>query len=150
MPSLDRSVIQPLPVFSAMSEAELRDVCAHATDAPESEFKYVPVRRLALFVERSLEEGTGWAVFEPNDEPLWGELRTVVGAFLLGLFRQGAFAGGTPAQAASPPPSAGTGRSRAGAGHPSGSMGCVWPRSGSVLETNVAAASATSPPRAAR
>ncbi len=57
------------------------------------EYKYVPVRRLALFLEESLFRGLKWVVFEPNDEPLWGQIRLNVGAFMQGLFRQGAFQG---------------------------------------------------------
>ena len=62
-------------------------------------YKYVPVRRLALFIEESLDRGTRWAAFEPNGEPLWAQLRLDVGVFLQGLFRQGAFQGATPAHA---------------------------------------------------
>jgi phage tail sheath protein FI len=61
-----------------------------------SEWKYVPVRRMALFLEESLYRGTQWVVFEPNDEPLWAQIRLNIGAFLQGLFRQGAFQGNTP------------------------------------------------------
>lgn len=64
-----------------------------------SEYKYIPVRRLALYIEESLYRGTKWAVFEPNDEPLWAQLRLNLGAFMHNLFRQGAFQGMTPAQA---------------------------------------------------
>lgn len=64
-----------------------------------SEWKYVPVRRTGLFIEESLYRGTQWVVFEPNDESLWAEVRLSVGAFLLKLFRQGAFQGRTPAEA---------------------------------------------------
>lgn len=64
-----------------------------------SEWKYVPVRRLALFLEESLYRGTQWAVFEPNDEPLWAQIRLNVGAFLQNLFRQGAFQGRSPREA---------------------------------------------------
>ncbi|HEY8613116.1 MAG TPA: phage tail sheath C-terminal domain-containing protein [Roseomonas sp.] len=60
-----------------------------------SEWKYIPIRRLALFIEESLYRGTQWAVFEPNDEPLWASIRLNVGAFMNGLFRQGAFQGTT-------------------------------------------------------
>jgi len=63
------------------------------------EYKYLPVRRLALFIEESLYRGTQWAVFEPNDEPLWGQLRLNVGTFMHNLFRQGAFQGGSPSDA---------------------------------------------------
>jgi phage tail sheath protein FI len=68
-------------------------------DALASEWKYVPVRRLALFLEESLYRGTQWVVFEPNDEPLWAQIRLNVGAFMQNLFRQGAFQGSTPRDA---------------------------------------------------
>jgi phage tail sheath protein FI len=69
------------------------------SDAAASEWKYVPIRRLALFIESSLYEGTQWVVFEPNDEPLWSQIRMNVGAFMQGLFLQGAFQGTTRQQA---------------------------------------------------
>jgi phage tail sheath protein FI len=68
-------------------------------DQVGSEWKYVPIRRLALFLESSLFEGTQWVVFEPNDERLWSQIRLNVGAFLQGLFLQGAFQGTTPQSA---------------------------------------------------
>lgn len=68
-------------------------------DQLADEWKYVPVRRLALYIEESLYRGTQWAVFEPNDEPLWSQIRLNIGAFMHNLFRQGAFQGKTPAQA---------------------------------------------------
>ena len=64
-----------------------------------SDWKYVPIRRLALFIEESILRGTQWAVFEPNDEPLWAKLRLSVSAFLYDLWREGASQGGTPNQA---------------------------------------------------
>jgi phage tail sheath protein FI len=68
-------------------------------DQAGSQWKYVPIRRLALFLESSLYDGTQWVVFEPNDETLWGQVRMNVGTFMQGLFLQGAFAGTTPQQA---------------------------------------------------
>jgi len=68
-------------------------------DVIASEWKYIPVRRLALYIEESLFRGTSWAVFEPNDEPLWSQFRLSIGAFLHQLFRQGAFQGGSPREA---------------------------------------------------
>jgi Bacteriophage tail sheath protein len=68
-------------------------------DRRASEWKYIPVRRTALFIEESLYRGTQWVVFEPNDEPLWAQIRLNVGAFMQNLFRQGAFQGKTPADA---------------------------------------------------
>ncbi len=68
-------------------------------DQLADEYKYVPVRRLALYIEESLYRGTQWVVFEPNDEPLWVQIRLNIGAFMQGLFRQGAFQGRTPREA---------------------------------------------------
>ncbi len=68
-------------------------------DQAPNQWKYVPVRRVALYIEESLRRGTQWAVFEPNAEPLWSSLRLNVTTFMQGLFRQGAFAGTTAAQA---------------------------------------------------
>jgi uncharacterized protein len=68
-------------------------------DARGSEWKYIPIRRLAMFLESSLYQGTQWVVFEPNSEPLWGQIRLSVGTFMQQLFLKGAFAGTTPQQA---------------------------------------------------
>jgi phage tail sheath protein FI len=68
-------------------------------DLLADEYKYVPVRRLALFLEETLWRNLHWVVFEPNDEPLWVQIRASVGAFLQDLFRQGAFQGSTPREA---------------------------------------------------
>jgi phage tail sheath protein FI len=68
-------------------------------DQLADEYKYIPVRRLALYIEESLYRGTQWVVFEPNDEPLWAQIRLNVGAFMNNLFRQGAFQGRTPREA---------------------------------------------------
>lgn len=68
-------------------------------DRLASEWKYIPVRRTALFIEESLYRGTQWVVFEPNDEPLWAQIRLNLGAFMQNLFRQGAFQGKTPQEA---------------------------------------------------
>ena len=64
-----------------------------------NDWKYIPVRRTALFIEESLYRGTKWVVFEPNDEPLWAQIRLNIGAFMNNLFRQGAFQGKTPKEA---------------------------------------------------
>jgi phage tail sheath protein FI len=69
------------------------------SDQVADDYKYVPVRRFALFLEESLFRGLKFAVFEPNDEPLWSQIRLNVGAFLNNLFRQGAFQGRTPRDA---------------------------------------------------
>jgi phage tail sheath protein FI len=69
------------------------------SDDLTSEWKYIAVRRTALFLEESLYRGTKWVVFEPNDEPLWAQIRMNLRAFMMGLFRQGAFEGSSPDQA---------------------------------------------------
>ena len=69
------------------------------SDRQASEWKYIPVRRLALFLEESLYRGLKWAVFEPNDELLWAQIRSSCGSFMTALFRQGAFQGTKPGDA---------------------------------------------------
>ena len=64
-----------------------------------SEWKYIPVRRLALYLEQSLYQGLKWAVFEPNDDLLWTQIRSSCGSFMTSLFRQGAFQGTKPGDA---------------------------------------------------
>lgn len=69
------------------------------SEPADSEWKYVPVRRTALFIEESVERGTQWAVFEPNSEPLWARIRLSVSAFLHELYLRGAFQGTSPREA---------------------------------------------------
>ncbi len=100
----ENGVLNPLGLNCLRSFPVYGNVCWGArtlrgADALADEWKYVPIRRLALFIEESLYRGTKWAVFEPNDEPLWARLRLNVGVFMNGLFRQGAFQGSTPDQA---------------------------------------------------
>jgi phage tail sheath protein FI len=71
----------------------------NGADSLADQWKYLAVRRMALFLEESLYRGTQWVVFEPNDEPLWAQIRLNIGAFLQNLFRQGAFQGTSPKQA---------------------------------------------------
>lgn len=68
-------------------------------DQNADEYKYIAVRRTALFIEESLYRGLTWVVFEPNDESLWAKIRLTIGSFLNNLFRQGAFQGRSPAEA---------------------------------------------------
>lgn len=65
----------------------------------DNEYRYVPVRRLAIFLERSIYQGTQWAVFEPNDANTWARLKASIKTFLFGLWRQGAFQGAKPEEA---------------------------------------------------
>ncbi|GAB4205424.1 MAG: phage tail sheath subtilisin-like domain-containing protein [Roseiflexaceae bacterium] len=70
-----------------------------ADQLADDDYKYIPVRRLTLYIEESLYRGLRWVVFEPNDEPLWSQIRLNAGAFMQNLFRQGAFKGSTPREA---------------------------------------------------
>jgi len=65
----------------------------------DPEWRYIPVRRYAIYLEQSILRGTQWAVFEPNDERLWASLKANIEDFLMGEFRKGALAGSTPQQA---------------------------------------------------
>jgi hypothetical protein len=69
------------------------------TISSDTEYNYVPVRRMAIFLRVSIYRGIQWAVFEPNDEPLWGQLRLNIRSFMTTLFRRGAFQGSTAAEA---------------------------------------------------
>jgi phage tail sheath protein FI len=90
------NVLRTFPIFGSVSWGART---LEGADVQASEWKYVPVRRTALFIEESLAEGLTWVVFEPNDEPLWAQIRLNVGAFMHDLFRQGAFQGRTPREA---------------------------------------------------
>jgi hypothetical protein len=84
------------PIYGAVSWGARTIAGANAL---ASEWKYIPIRRLALFIEESLYRGTQWVVFEPNDEPLWAQIRLNLGAFMHSLFVQGAFQGSSPRSA---------------------------------------------------
>jgi Bacteriophage tail sheath protein len=88
--------LRTLPVFGTVLWGSRT---LHGDNDRASEWKYVPVRRMALFLEESLYRGTQWVVFEPNDEPLWAQIRLNIGAFMQNLFRQGAFQGTSPRDA---------------------------------------------------
>jgi hypothetical protein len=66
------------------------------TFGSDASWRYIPVRRMAIFLRVSIYYGIQWAVFEPNDEPLWAELRLNIRSFMLTQFRAGAFQGNTP------------------------------------------------------
>jgi phage tail sheath protein FI len=96
---LNPIAINCLRFFPASGRVVWGSRTLRGADQLADEYKYVPVRRLALYIEESLYRGTQWVVFEPNDEPLWAQIRLNVGAFMHGLFRQGAFQGQTPKDA---------------------------------------------------
>lgn len=104
MTDLENGTLNPLGVNCLRNFPIYSNICWGArtldgADALASDWKYVPVRRTTLFIEESLYRGTKWVVFEPNDEPLWSQIRLNVGAFMQDLFRKGAFQGATPREA---------------------------------------------------
>jgi phage tail sheath protein FI len=90
------NVLRSFPVFGNVSWGARTLLGA---DQESSQWKYIAVRRTAFFIEESLYEGLKWAVFEPNDEPLWSQIRLNVGSFMQGLFSRQAFQGSTPSAA---------------------------------------------------
>ncbi len=100
----ENGVLNPLAINCLRNFPVYGSVCWGArtlfgADQMADDYKYIPVRRLALYIEESLYRGTQWVVFEPNDEPLWAQIRLNVGAFMHELFRQGAFQGQSPKEA---------------------------------------------------
>ena len=107
--------VEPAVSLGSVEASELNDAHVNAIRAfsargivvwgsrtiaqPGSEWTYVPVRRLALYLERSLDQGLEWATFEPNDDLLWANVRMRVDEFLHRLFKAGAFAGRTSDEA---------------------------------------------------
>lgn len=104
MTDAENGLLNPLGINCMRTFPGIGTICWGARtlegqDILASEWKYVPIRRLALFLEESLFRGTKWVVFEPNDEPLWAKIRLNLGAFMMSLFRQGAFQGTNPRDA---------------------------------------------------
>ena len=104
MTDAENGALNPLAINCLRNFPVYGNVCWGArtldgSDQQASDWKYIPVRRLALYLEESLYRGTQWVVFEPNDEPLWSQIRLNVGAFMHNLFRQGAFQGSSPREA---------------------------------------------------
>ena len=83
--------INCLRTFPIVGSVVWGDRTLRGADLLDSDYKYVSVRRLTLYIEESLYQGTKWAVFEPNNENLWSALRLSVGSFMESLSRQGAF-----------------------------------------------------------
>lgn len=96
---LNQLGINCLRNFSAGGRVVWGSRTLQGDDRLASEWKYIPVRRTALYIEESLYRGLKWVVFEPNDEPLWAQIRLNAGAFMQNLFRQGAFQGQSPRDA---------------------------------------------------
>jgi uncharacterized protein len=104
MTDFRQGILNPLGVNALRSFPGIGSVVFGArtlvtANAAFQQWRYVPVRRMALFIEQTLYRNLVWVVFEPNDEPLWVAIRTSIDAFMLGLFNQGAFQGRTPSDA---------------------------------------------------
>jgi uncharacterized protein len=97
--SLNTQAVNCLREFKVYGDVVWGARTLQGNDQAGSQWKYVPIRRLALYIESSLYDGTQWVVFEPNDETLWGQIRLSIGSFMQGLFLQGAFQGTSPQQA---------------------------------------------------
>lgn len=104
MKDTDNGVLNPLginairsfPVYGILSWGART---LRGADELADQWKYIPVRRMAYYIENSLYAGLTWAVFEPNDTPLWSSIVLNVNAFMNSLFRQGAFQGSSPKDA---------------------------------------------------
>jgi len=88
--------LRTFPIFGHVSWGARTLAGADLIGSP---YKYVPVRRMADFIEQSLTQSLRWAVFEPNGEALWSQIAIEVGQFMSDQFARGAFAGTTAAQA---------------------------------------------------
>lgn len=102
-PVLDQTAINELSAAGVNPLVELPGgetrIWGGRTLSSDPEWKYVNVARQLVFIERSIDQGLAWAVFEPNDEPLWSRVRAQVEDFLLELWRDGALQGQAPDQA---------------------------------------------------
>lgn len=100
----DHGVLNPLGLncirqFPIYGTVNFGSRTIDGSNALASEWKYIPVRRTASYILRSLSEALRWAVHKPNGEALWSQLRLNVTAFMQGLFRLGAFKGASPREA---------------------------------------------------
>ena len=96
---LSSAGINCLRTFAATGNLVWGARTLQGADTLASQWKYIPVRRLVFHIQESIFRGTKWAVFEPNAEPLWADLRLYVGAFLHTLFTRGALQGQSAQQA---------------------------------------------------
>jgi uncharacterized protein len=97
--SLAELGVNPLRTFPGVGNVVWGARTLDGATGSTSDWRYVPVRRTALYLEESLYRGLQWVVFEPNDDLLWAAIRMSVGAFMAALRRQGAFQGNTPRMA---------------------------------------------------
>jgi phage tail sheath protein FI len=98
---LNQNAINAIRVFPGQGVVVFgaRTTLGAVYDTAYQQWRYVPVRRMALFIEQTLYANLGWVIFEPNDTPLWNAIKNSIERFMLSLFRQGAFQGSTPSEA---------------------------------------------------
>jgi uncharacterized protein len=96
---LNQNAINAIRTFPGQGTVVFGARTSAAGNPGFQQWMYVPVRRMALFIEQSLYSSLGWAVFEPNDTPLWNALKSAVEKFMLSLYQKGAFKGSSPSQA---------------------------------------------------
>jgi uncharacterized protein len=96
-----QGVLNPLGIDCLRDFPNLGTVVfgSRTLDTTDQQWTYVPVRRMALFLEQTFYANLKWVIFEPNAQPLWSAITMSLNAFMLGLFKQGAFQGKTPSQA---------------------------------------------------
>jgi phage tail sheath protein FI len=96
-----QGVLNPLAVNCLRQFPNIGTVVfgSRTTALTDQQWTYVPVRRMALFLEQTLYANLKWVIFEPNADPLWSAITMSINAFMLGLFKQGAFQGDTPSDA---------------------------------------------------
>jgi uncharacterized protein len=94
--SLAINSIRRFPTYGTVVWGARTTAGANTSD---SEFQYVNVRRLAIYLEESLYAGLQWVVFEPNGPALWASIRLAITSFLTNLWQQGALQGSHPQQA---------------------------------------------------
>jgi phage tail sheath protein FI len=96
---LNQNAVNAIRTFAGAGTVVFGARTVAATNPSFQQWTYVPVRRMALFIEQTLYANLGWVVFEPNDVPLWNAVKSTIERFMLSLFRQGAFQGTSPSQA---------------------------------------------------
>lgn len=102
MTDVEQGLLNPTPYHvNVIREfaASGRVIWGARTITSDTEWNYIPVRRMAILLRVSIYRGIQWAVFEPNDVPLWAALRLNITSFMMTLYRRGAFQGSTPSQA---------------------------------------------------
>lgn len=95
----EHELLNPMGINVIRSLPEGICVWGARTLSADSEWNYINVRRLMQYIEESVDKGSQWVVFEPNDPTLWGKIKRNLTAFLNRVWRDGALYGSTPEEA---------------------------------------------------